>query len=102
VAADGPDVVAAKRLLDDAKREGFTFHRIAPGEDGTLRGVRESPQWREEIYVGGFSDATSCSAIRRRRSYLIVPGELLVTERVVGDAITVLHTVIYDWRITIS
>jgi hypothetical protein len=102
VAGDGPEMLAAKRLLDDAKRQGFSFHRIAPGEDGSLRGVRESVQWREEIYIGGFSDATSCSAIRRRRSFLIVPGELLVTERVVGDAITVLYTVLYDWRITIS
>ena len=99
MAADSPDVVAAKRLLDDAKRQGFSFHRIAPGEDGSLRGVRESLEWCEEIYIGGFWDPESCTAIRRRRSSLIVPGELLVTERVIGDVITVLHTVVHDWRI---
>ncbi len=97
---DSPDVAAAKRLLDDAKRQGFGFHRIAPGEDGTLRGVRESLEWRDEIYIGGFWDPESCAAIRRRRSSLIVPGGLPVTERVIGDAITVLHTVVHDWRIT--
>lgn len=98
--ADSPDVVAAKRLLDDAKRQGFSFHRIAPGEDGTLRGVRESLEWREEIYIGGFWAPESCTAIRRRRSSLIVPGGLPVTARVVGDAITVLHTVVHDWRLS--
>lgn len=100
VGADSPEVRAAKRLLDDAKAQGFSFHRIAPGEDGSLRGVRESLEWREEIYIGGFGDPESCAAIRRRRSSLIVPGGLPVAERVVGDALTVLHTVVYDWRIT--
>lgn len=99
VGADGPEVRAAKRLLDDAKRQGFGFHRIAPGEDGTLRGVRESLEWRDEIYIGGFSDPESCAAIRRRRSSLILPGGLPVTAQVIGDAITVLHTVVHDWRI---
>jgi hypothetical protein len=28
---DGPDVMIAKRLLDHAKRGGFTFLRVAPG-----------------------------------------------------------------------
>ncbi len=97
--ADSPDVMAAKLLVDDAKRQGFSFHRIAPGEDGTLRGVRESLEWREEIYIGGFWDASSCAAIRRRRSSLILPGGLPVTEQVIGDAITVLHTVVHEWRI---
>jgi hypothetical protein len=100
VGADSPEVIAAKRLVDDAKRQGFIFHRIAPGEDGPLRGVRESLEWREEIYLGGFGDPESCAAIRRRRSSLILPGGLPVAERVIGDAITVLHTVVHDWQIT--
>ncbi len=41
--ADSPELMAAKRLLDVAKNDGFAFERIAPGEDGPLRGVRETP-----------------------------------------------------------
>ncbi|MGH3925798.1 MAG: hypothetical protein ACREYC_13465 [Gammaproteobacteria bacterium] len=95
--ADGPDVAAAKRLLDLAKSRGFAFERIAPGLDGPLRGVREIPQWRDEIYLAGFWQENSCSATRRRRSSLVVPGGLSITEQLRGDALTVLHTVLYDW-----
>jgi hypothetical protein len=95
--SDGPDLAAAKRLLDLAKSQGFAFKRIAPGEDGPLRGVRETLQWHDEIYLSGFWQANSCSAIRRRRSSLLVPGGLPVTERLSGDALTVLHTVLSDW-----
>lgn len=45
---DSPEVAAAKRLLDVAKDAGFTFQRIAPGEDGPLRGVRQSVEWVDE------------------------------------------------------
>lgn len=92
---ESPDLAAAKRLLDHAKDSGFRFERTAPGPDGPLRGVRETDQWHDEIYLSGFSD--SCSAIRRRRWSLIVPNGLPVTARVSGDALTVLHTVLYDW-----
>ena len=37
--ADSPDLAAAKRLLDHAKAQEFRFERVAPGEDGPLRGV---------------------------------------------------------------
>jgi hypothetical protein len=97
--ADGPDLVAAKRLLDTAKDKGFTFQRIAPGEDGPLRGVRETVEWVDEIMLSGFWDENSCHAVRRRRSSLLVPGGLPVAQRVDGDALTVLHTVVCDWRI---
>lgn len=33
---------------------GFTFERIALDPDGPLLGVRETLQWRDEIYLGGF------------------------------------------------
>jgi hypothetical protein len=92
---DTPDLAAAKRLLDLAKREGFTFQRIAPGQDGPLHGVRETLEYRDEIYLGGF--ANSCHATRRRRYSLIVPDGLPVTAQVIGDALTVLHTVVSDW-----
>ncbi|MGH3900872.1 MAG: hypothetical protein ACRDTA_22035 [Pseudonocardiaceae bacterium] len=95
--ADSADLAAAKRLLDAATSDGFTFQRIAPGEDGPLRGVRETPEFLDEIYVAGFWEPDSCTAIRRRRSSLVVPRGLPVTERVTGDALTVLHTVIFDW-----
>jgi hypothetical protein len=93
---DSPDVVAAKRLLDEAKDRGFAFVRIAPGEDGPVRGVRESAGWRDEIYLGGFSEG--CHAIRRRRCSLIVPGGLPVAAQVCGDVLTVLNTVVFDWE----
>ncbi|MGH3766822.1 MAG: hypothetical protein ACRDS0_14715 [Pseudonocardiaceae bacterium] len=93
---DSPDLAAAKRLLDLARSGGFAFERIAPGPDGPLRGVRETRDWTDEIYLGGFWEANSCSAIRRHRSSLVVPGGLPVAERVNGDALTVLHTVC-DW-----
>ncbi|MGH3935737.1 MAG: hypothetical protein ACRDS1_12310 [Pseudonocardiaceae bacterium] len=62
-----------------------------------MRGVRETVEFLDEIYVAGFWESDSCTAIRRRRSSLVVPGGLPVTERVIGDALTVLHTVVFDW-----
>ena len=97
VMADSPELAAAKRLLDKAKDQGFRFERVAPGEDGPLRGVRDTPEHRDEIYLAGFAAPESCTAIRRRRCSLIVPGGLPVTARVTGDALTVLHTVVSDW-----
>lgn len=93
--ADSPDLAAAKRLLDAAKQVGFSFARIAPGPDGPLRGTRQTPHWVDEIYLGGLAD--SCTALRRRRSSLVVPGGLPVAQRVSGDAIEVLHTVVTEW-----
>lgn len=98
--SDSPEVVAAKRLLDAAKDGGFVFQRLAPGPDGPLRGVRETVEWCDEIYLAGCGQPNSCTAIRRRRSSLIVPGGLPVTERVTGDALTVLHAVVCDWATT--
>ncbi|MDQ3764250.1 MAG: hypothetical protein M3460_22520 [Actinomycetota bacterium] len=98
MSADGPQLSAAKRLLDRAKRQGFTFQRVTPGEDGPLFARRETIEYRDEIYLGGFSD--SCHATRVRKSSLIVPGGLPVTTRVSGDALTVLNTVVSDWPIT--
>jgi hypothetical protein len=95
--ADSPDLAAAKRLLDDAKDRGFAFQRIAPGEDGPLQGVRQTPDWVDELYLAGFGAPGSCTAIRRRSRSLIVPSGLPVVERVTGDALTVLHTVVSDW-----
>jgi hypothetical protein len=95
LAADGPELAAAKRLLDAAKDAGFSFARIALGEDGPVRGTRQTPQWVDEMYLAGFSQ--SCTAIRRRRCSLIVPGGLPVAKRVDGDALEVLHTVVTEW-----
>ncbi len=96
--AGNPELRAAMRLIDAAKLAGFCFQRIAPGEDGPLLARRETTEYRDEIYIGGFS--AGCSATRARKSSLIVPGGLPVTERVTGDALTVLHTVITDWSLT--
>lgn len=94
--ADSPELAAAKRLLDLAKSQGFTFQRIAPGPDGPLFARRETTAHRDEIYLGGFGD--SCHATRARKSSLIVPGAPLITARVSGDALSVLHTVLSDWE----
>jgi hypothetical protein len=96
-AADGPELRAAKQLMDLAKSQGFAFQRVAPGTDGPLFARRETLDFRDEIYLGGFSD--SCHATRARKYSLIVPGGLPVTARVIGDALTVLHTVVSDWPI---
>jgi hypothetical protein len=94
---DSPDLAAAKRLLDTAKDQGFTFQRIAPGPDAPLRGIRETVEFLDEIYLAGCGQPASCTAIRRHRSSLVVPGGLPVTDRVTGDALVVLHTVVSDW-----
>lgn len=86
-----------KRLLDLAKSQGFTFQRVGPGEDGPLFARRETIEYRDEIYLGGFGD--SCHTTRARTSSLIVPGGLPVTAQVAGDALTVLHTVVTDWPV---
>ena len=61
---DSPDVVIAKRLLDHAKLRGFEFQRIAPGEDGPLRGNRVNGDWVDLIHIEGFS--RDCFAWRTR------------------------------------
>ena len=96
--ADSRDLAAAKRLLDAAKSQGFIFLRIAPGPDGPLRGVRETVSYRDTCYLGGFDEG--CCATRARKYSLIVPGGFPVTERVTGDALTVLHTIVSDWAPT--
>ncbi len=93
--ADSPELTAAKRLLDAAKNQGFTFQRIAPGPDGPLLGVRETIEYRDTCYLSGFGEG--CSSTRARKYSLIVPGGLPVAAQVSGDALTVLHTVVSDW-----
>jgi hypothetical protein len=95
--AEGPELRAAKQLLDLATNHGFAFQRVAPGPDGPLFARRETLEHRDEIYLGGFTD--SCHATRARKSSLIVPGGLPITTRVTGDALTVLHTVVNDWDV---
>jgi hypothetical protein len=34
MAAESPDLTVAKRLLNTAKRGGFSFQRVAPSRDG--------------------------------------------------------------------
>jgi hypothetical protein len=93
--SDSPELAAAKLLLDLAKQQGFTFQRIAPGEDGPLLGVRDSPDYHDQIYISDFY--SGCTATRARKSSLIVPGGLPITARVEGEALIVLHTAVFDW-----
>ena len=66
------------RQLDLAKDHGFRFLRVVPGQDGPLLGRRQTLAWIDDNYLAGFSD--SCSAIRRRRFSLILPGGLHGTQ----------------------
>jgi hypothetical protein len=95
--ADGPELTAAKQLLDAAKSQGFSFQRIAPGPDGPLFGLRETVEYRDTCYLAGFGEG--CSATRARKYSLVVPGGLPITERVSGDALAVLQTVASEWAI---
>ena len=82
------DLAAAKRLLDAAKVAGFAFQRVAVGPDGPLLGVRDTADHKDEVYIGGLWELDSRYATRRRKSSLVVPDGLLVTEQVCGDALT--------------
>ncbi|MGH3821985.1 MAG: hypothetical protein ACRDRA_03970 [Pseudonocardiaceae bacterium] len=99
--ADSPDVVIAKRLLDDAKRGGFIFQRVAPGEDAPLVGYRVGDGWAELIHIEGFS--RNCFAWRKRTSSLIVSADALVQQQVEGSALEVptgllVHTRCHDYQ----
>ncbi len=94
-AADSPDVVIAKQLLDDAKRSGFTFQRAASGVDGPLVGHRVSDDWVDLIHIEGFS--RDCFAWRQRTSSLIVSKDALVQRQVEGSALDVL-TEVLNWE----
>jgi hypothetical protein len=59
--------------------------------------VRETAGYYDEIYLAGFGAPESCTAHRRCRTSLIVPCGLPVTDRITGDALTVLHTVVTEW-----
>ncbi|MDQ3763927.1 MAG: hypothetical protein M3460_20660 [Actinomycetota bacterium] len=90
--SDSPDVVVAKRLLDQAKLRGFEFWRAAPGEDGALVGHRVSGSWVDLIHIEGFS--RHCFAWRKRTSPLIVPESGLAERQVNGSAVDVLNEVL--------
>jgi hypothetical protein len=89
---DSPDLVIAKRLLDQLKLCGFQFERIAPGEDGPLIGNRVTGDYVDMIHIEGFS--RDCFAWRQRSSSLILPGGGLVERRADGSALDVLNEVL--------
>jgi hypothetical protein len=93
--ADSPDVVTAKRLLDQLKQLGFVFQRIAPGEDGPLVGSRVAGGCVDVIHLEGFS--RGCCAWRQRMSSLIVVGGGVVARRAEGSARDVL-TEVLSWE----
>lgn len=90
--ADSPDVMIAKRLLDQLKQRGFQFQRIAPGEDGPLIGNRVTGNCVDMIHIEGFS--RDCFAWRQRSASLILPGAGLVERRADGSALDVLNEVL--------
>lgn len=89
---DSPDVVIAKRLLDQARLGGFTFRRIAPGEDAPLVGYRLSNDCVDLIHIEGFS--RDCFAWRKRATSLIVSQDSLVQRRVEDGVLEVLGEVL--------
>jgi hypothetical protein len=89
---DSPDVVIAKRLLNQVKLRGFVFQRVAPGQDGPLVGHRVSGDQVDTIHIAGFS--RDCVTVRQRTSSLIVPGNGLAERRVEGSALDVLNEVL--------
>ncbi|MGH3794705.1 MAG: hypothetical protein ACRDRT_19215 [Pseudonocardiaceae bacterium] len=95
MSTDSPDLVIAKRLLDQLKLHGFQFRRIAPGADGPVLGKRAGGDCVDTIYLKGFS--RDCSAWRKRTSSLIVPGDGLVERRTEGSALNVLNDVL-TWK----
>lgn len=92
LAADSPDLVIAKRLLDHVKAQGFQFQRVADGPDGALLGIRNTIEWIDTLYLDGFS--RDCYALRERKTSLVVPGGALVERRATGDALNVLNAVL--------
>ena len=82
---DSPDVMIAKRLLDHARLSGFTFQRIAPGEDAPLVGYRLNKDCVDLIHIEGFS--RDCFAWRKRATSLIVSQDSLVQHRAEGSAL---------------
>ena len=60
--ADSPDVVIAKRLLDQLKQRGFQFERIAPGEDGPLIATRVTGDCVDMIQYRGIQSRLLCLA----------------------------------------
>lgn len=89
---DSPDLVIAKRLLDQLKLCGFRFRRSAPGPDGPLVGTRTIGNWTDTVHIAGFG--RDCFAWRERNSSLLVPGDALVQRRTQGSALTVLNDVL--------
>jgi hypothetical protein len=64
--ADGPELAAAKQLLALVEDQGFTLQQVALGEDRPLFARRETVEYRDEIYLGGFAE--HCHATRARKS----------------------------------
>lgn len=94
-AAGSPELMTAQRLLDHAKRDGFTFQRAASGIDGPLVGHRVGDDWVDLIHIEGFS--RDCFAWRKRATSLIVPQDAWVQRRVAGSALDVLGEVL-SWK----
>lgn len=92
-----PELTAALQLIDLATARGFSFTLATSGEELPVWGERETPEYRDVIFLGGLTG--NCNAARGRRASLLVPGELVIAARVSGDALTVLHTACHHWPI---
>jgi hypothetical protein len=54
--ADGPELTAANGCWTSLKVKA-AFQRVAPGPDGPLFARRETTEYCDEIYLGGFDDS---------------------------------------------
>jgi hypothetical protein len=86
-----PDREAVTRLMDLAIRRGFSF--TPAGERGSLWGERVSARWRDVVFLCASGHANAA----RASIGPLAPGEPLLTDRVSGTALTILHTIVYTW-----
>ena len=95
-AANSPDLVMAKQLLDELNLCGFQFQRTALGEDAPLIGHPVADCWADLIHMEGFSH--DCFALPKRISALIAPSDSLLEHQTNGSALTVLNEVLAGLR----
>lgn len=93
--AESPDLAAAKRLLDAAKRGGVSLRAGGAGSGRAAVGRAGDPPVARHHLPRRVQPGMHRHPARK--SSLIVPGGPLVTQRLDGDALSVLHTVVCDW-----
>lgn len=93
--AESPDLAAAKRLLDAAKCGGVSLRAGGAGSGRAAVGrAGDPPVARHHL------PRRVQPGMHRHPGPQVVfdrPGRTVVTQRLDGDAVSVLHTVVCDW-----